>query len=75
MGRVIFFEAEGLFDSILIHGNVADTIHQAAVPAAEVHPQLAGQTVRLFIHPLNGKNAENILVPKAGGIEADFILK
>ena len=52
MGSEILLEVEGLFDLLLVHGDVADTVHQAVVLAAQVHPQFAGQPVGVFIHPV-----------------------
>jgi hypothetical protein len=58
------FEAECFFDSMLMHGDKADAIHQTGPGVSQIHPELTGPLMKILIHPPDVQHAQYIPVPR-----------
>ena len=72
---VVGFEGESLFDPVLMHGDVADAVHEAEAPATQVHPEFIGPAVECLVDSVDIQNPQNVPAPQLGGIEADPVLQ
>lgn len=71
---VITLEAECFFDVVVVHDDIAYTVHQAVLITSEAHPQFVAQTVGGLINPVHVKNPQDIPVPDAGGFVPEPML-
>ena len=73
--EVVVLEGEGLFDPLVMHGDVTDAVHQAETPAPQIHPEFVGLAVNCLADPVHVENPENVPVPKVGCIKSDPVLQ